>query len=214
MDPGGGSFRVHLQSLKDFAQRLQEQLEVVQRSTRSAAVLNRPPDLPLGAFAEAFALSDDHSDAVRQSEVVLEKVARSIDFARSVTELVAQRYEALNSAGARGIGGVGAALPVPPNPLLPTVQPAPLYAPPPAYPAQGYAPAPAGYTPAPAYAPPVSALPAQPVTGSVAPPAGSLAPPEVIARFTVPVPPDGGTVYYYNGSTTQPVRVTVEAQDS
>ncbi len=197
MDSGtNGSFRVHLQSLKDFAQRLQEQLEVVQRSTRSAAVLNRPPDLPLGAFAEAFALSDDHSDAVRQSELVLEKVSRSIDFARSVTELVAQRYEALNAAGARSIGAVGGAMPVAPNPLLPTVQPAPIYA------------------PAPVYAPPVSVSPAQPVTGSVAPPAGSLAPPEVIARFTVPVPPDGGTVYYYNGSTTQPVRITVEAQDS
>lgn len=208
MDSGtGGSFRVHLQSLKDFAQRLHEQLEVVQRSTRSAAVLNRPPDLPLGAFAEAFAYSDDHSDAVRQSELVLEKVSRSIDFARSVTELVAQRYEALNAAGARSIGAVGAAMPVPANPLLPTVQPAPPYAPPPAYP-------PPVYAAPPAYAPPVSGLPAQAVTGSVAPPAGSLAPPDVIARFTVPVPPDGGTVYYYNGSATVPIRVTVEAQDS
>lgn len=192
MDSGAaGSFRVHLQSLREFAQKLREQLEVVQRSTRSAAVLNRPPDLPLGAFAEAYALSDDHSDAVRQSEVLLAKVARSLDFARSVTELVAQRYEALNAAGARGIGAVGAALPAAPNPLLPTVQPAPVYQPVPQ--------------------PPVTV---RPVTGSATPPAGSLAPPEVIARFTVPVPPDGGTVYYYNGSTTVPVRVTVEAQDS
>lgn len=192
MDSGAaGSFRVHLQSLREFAQKLREQLEVVQRSTRSAAVLNRPPDLPLGAFAEAYALSDDHSDAVRQSEVLLAKVARSLDFARSVTELVAQRYEALNAAGARSIGAIGAALPAVPNPLLPTVQPAPVY-------------------------PPVSQPPVtvRPVTGSAAPPAGSLAPPEVIARFTVPVPPDGGTVYYYNGSSTVPVRVTVEAQDS
>lgn len=192
MDSGAaGSFRVHLQSLREFAQKLREQLEVVQRSTRSAAVLNRPPDLPLGAFAEAYALSDDHSDAVRQSEVLLAKVARSLDFARSVTELVAQRYEALNAAGARSIGAIGAALPAVPNPLLPTVQPAPVYQPVPQ--------------------PPVTV---RPVTGSATPPAGSLAPPEVIARFTVPVPPDGGTVYYYNGSSTVPVRVTVEAQDS
>jgi hypothetical protein len=132
-------------------------------------------------------------------------VARSVDFARSVTELVAQRYEALNAAGARGIGAVGASLPAMPNPLLPTVQP-PIYQPP-------------TYQP-PTYQSPVYQSPVyqpvstQPVTGAVPPPAGSLAPPEVIARFTVPVPPDGGTVYYYNGSSTVPVRVTVEAQDS
>jgi hypothetical protein len=186
----GGSFRVHLQSLDDFARRLREQLEVVQRSTRAAAVFNRPPDLPLGAFAEAFALSDDHSDAVRQSEVLVAKVARSIDFARSVTELVAQRYEALNAAGAQSIGAVGASLPPMPDPLRPTVQPPPVYA------------------------PPVPSVPAQPVTGTAAPPAGSLAPPEILARFTVPVPPDGGTVYYYNGSSTVPVSITVQAQDS
>jgi hypothetical protein len=146
MDSGAGdSFRVHLQSLEDFAQRLREQLEVVNRSTRAAPVLNRPPDLPLGAFAEAFALSDDHSDAVRQAEVLLEKVARGIDFARSVTELVAQRYAALNAAGARSIGAVGESLPAAPDPLLPTVQPPPAY-PPPA---------------------PVSTAPARPVTGTV-----------------------------------------------
>jgi hypothetical protein len=172
MDTGvGGSFRVHLQSLRDFAQRLEEQLEVVQRSTRSAAVLNRAPGLPLGAFAEAFSLSDDHSDAVRQSATLLEKVARSIDFTRSVTALVAQRYEALNAAGAQGIGAVGAAIPS------------------------------------------VAGV-ATPPAGVATPSAGSLASPEVIARFTVPVPPSGGTVYYYNGSTTVPVNVTVQVQDA
>jgi hypothetical protein len=195
---GGGSFRVHLQSLDDFARRLREQLEVVQRSTRSAAVLNRPPDLPLGAFAEAFALSDDHSDAVRQADVLLSKVARSIDFARSVTELVAQRYEALNAAGAQSIGAVGSSLSAAPDPLMPTVQPPPAYVP-----------------PAPAYLPPppASPAPAQAVTGTAAPPAGSLAPQNVVAQFSVPLPADGGTVYYYNGSTAVPVSVTIQAQD-
>jgi hypothetical protein len=51
------------------------------------------------------------------------------------------------------------------------------------------------------------------VTGVAAPTAGSLAAPEILARITVPVPPNGGTVYYYNGSTTVPVSVTVQAQD-
>jgi hypothetical protein len=99
-------FRVHLQSLKDFEQRLKDQLEVVQRYTGAAEVLNRPPDLPLGAFAEAFSLSDYHSDAVRQSQVLLEKVARSIDFTRSVTRLVAERYEALDAASVQRLAAV------------------------------------------------------------------------------------------------------------
>jgi hypothetical protein len=203
MDSGaGGSFRIHLQSLKDFAQLLAEQLEVVQRSAQAAAVLNRPPDLPLGAFAEAFSLSDEHSDEVAGVADLMGKVARSIDFARSVTTLVAQRYEALDSGGAQNIAAVAGGLPAaqlvgaaPAQPgfPLPTVYGLPV--------AAGH---PAGY-------PPTAPAPA---TGTATPPPGSLAQPEVVAQFEVPVPPDGGTVYYVNGTTTAPVTVTVKAQDA
>lgn len=120
MDSDVGSFRVHLQSLKDFARLLQEQVYVLEQPTRVVGTLSQAPSLPLGAFAEAYSLSDDHSDVARQMAVVLEKVGRSLDFARSVTELVAQRYEALNANGAQNIASVGAAIPpAPPLPVPP-----------------------------------------------------------------------------------------------
>jgi hypothetical protein len=176
MDSGvGGSFRVHLQSLDDFARRLEEQLEVVRRSTRSAAIVNRAPDLPLGAFAEAYALSDDHSDAVARSTALLENVVRSIDFARGVTELVARRYSALDTGGAQDIAVPGGASPSSPSVVTPTMS---------AFPA-----------------PAMPAVVPLPVTATAAPPSGSLAPPEAPARLVSP--PAGGTVYYSTG-TVQP----------
>jgi hypothetical protein len=181
MDGQAGFFRVHLQSLKDFAERLQEQLHAVQRPGHAYEVLRQRPGLPLGSFAEAFSLSDEHSDAVGQFAIVLDRVARSLDFATSVTTLVAQRYEALNTGGAQAIGSVAGPMggTMPPVTGMAAVPPA-----------------------------------AIPVTGTAAPPPGSVATPDVIARLTVPVPPAGGTVYYYNGSTTVPVRVTVQAADA
>jgi hypothetical protein len=120
MDSDVGSFRVHLQSLKDFALRLQEQVYVLEQPTTVVGSLGQAPSLPLGAFAEAYSLSDNHNDAAQQMAMVLQKVGRSLDFARSVTELVAQRYEALNAGGAQNIGSVGAAIsPAPPLPVPP-----------------------------------------------------------------------------------------------
>jgi len=203
MDPGvGGSFQVHLQSLKDFAQELAEQLEVVQRSTQSAAVFSRPPDLPLGAFAEAFSLSDEHSDEVTGVADLMAKVARSVDFARSVTTLVAQRYEALDSGGAQSIGSVVSGLPAAPAPLSPGTP----------FPSVYGLPVTPGYPPQPVPAQPNPAAPAPAATGTATPPPGSLAPPNVVAQFDVPVPSDGGTVYYFNGTSAVPVTVSVEAQ--
>ena len=60
--------------------------------------------------------------------------------------------------------------------------------------------------------PPYPAQPIQTATGTATPPPGSLAPPDVVAQFDVPIPPDDGTVYYFNGTTAVPVTVTVEAQ--
>ncbi|HEY8473777.1 MAG TPA: hypothetical protein VIL37_14240 [Natronosporangium sp.] len=112
-----GSFRVHLQSLKEFAARLRDQVQLADRSTDAVQAINQAPSLSLGGFAEAYALSDRHGDAAQQLATVLATVVRSLDFARSVTELVAQRYEALNRGGAQAIGSVGAAIPpVPPLP--------------------------------------------------------------------------------------------------
>lgn len=206
MDYGvGGSFQVHLQSLNDFAQRLAEQLEVVQRSAQTAAVFNQPPDLPLGAFAEAFSVGEDHADEVTGVAGLMAKIAQSIDFARSVTTLVAQRYAALDSGGAQSIGSVVGGLPATPAPFgtaatgfpLPTVYGLPVNS---------------GYPTAQPAQPSYPAQPGQTATGTATPPPGSLAPPDVVAQFDVPIPPDGGTVYYFNGTTSVPVTVTVEAQ--
>jgi hypothetical protein len=193
MDGDVGSFRVHLQSLKDLAVRLREQLEVVQRPARAFDVLYQPPNLPLGAFAESYSLSDYHSDVAQQLAVVVEKVGRSLDFARSVTELVAQRYEALNAGGAQNIGAVSDLLPAPPAVALPTPQ---------------------VWNSPPVPTPPVPQPPnSAPVTGVAAAPAGSRATPQVLAQVTVPVPPDGGTVYYFDGSTSIPLTVTLQPDE-
>jgi hypothetical protein len=200
MDGDVGSFRVHLQSLKDLAQRLREQLEVVQRPTRALDVLYSPPNLPLGSFAEAFSLSDYHSDVAQDLAVVVEKVGRSLDFARSVTELIAQRYEALNAGGAQAIGSVSDLLSAPPSisPPIPQVWTSP--GPP--------------YSDSPLPTPPVPQTPnSAPVTGVAAAPAGSRPSPQVLAQVTVPVPPEGGTVYYSNGTSSVPLTVTLQADE-
>jgi hypothetical protein len=171
---------------------------VVQRPARAFDVLYQPPNLPLGAFAESYSLSDYHSDVAQQLAVVVEKVGRGLDFARSVTELVAQRYEALNAGGAQNIGSVSDLLPAPPAVALPTPQ---VWNSPPA-PTQ------------PAPTPPAPRSPtAAPVTGVAAAPAGSRATPQVLAQVTVPVPPDGGTVYYFDGSTSIPLTVTLQPDE-
>lgn len=52
------------------------------------------------------------------------------------------------------------------------------------------------------------------VTGTASPQAGSLTPPDPARLVEVPVPAQGGTVYHYNGTSAQPVVVTVEAQSA
>jgi len=69
-----------------------------------------------------------------------------------------------------------------------------------------------GYPTAQPAQPSYPAQPTRTATGTATPPPGSLAPPDVVAQFDVPIPPDGGTVYYFNGTTAVPVTVTVEAQ--
>lgn len=186
MDSAAG-FQVHLQSLRDFAQRLEQQHELAQQPIRALDSLNEKPDLALGAFAEGFSLSDDHSDVTRKIGDLLGKVADSLQFASGVTDLVADRYEQLNAAGIQSFAALGNGAAVP------------------AY--TGTATPPGTYTAA--ATPPGAAF-----TGTATPPASSLAPAEVLARFTVPVPLEGGTVYYYDGTRAAPVRVTIQSQDT
>jgi len=182
-----GSFQVHLESLRNFARLLDDQLEALQRPTRALAALR--PDLPLGAFAEAYSLGDDHSDVASRMLEVLAKLGQSVEFGGSVTSLVASRYGSLSAAGARGIAGAGdeVAAPAPSGPATGGV----------AVSALGGA-ATGGVA--------VSAA-----SGTATPPPGSLAPPEVIASIALPAPPPGGTVYYYDGNSAAPVSITIQA---
>jgi hypothetical protein len=163
VDGDAGSFRVHLDSLKDFSDRVRGEGEAVRVAADALAA--RPPQLPLGAFAEAFALSDSHNDTAARMVEALGKVRPALEFAERVTSHVAASYEALSLAGAAGMEALG----------------------------------PPAATPVPA--------------GVAAAPPGSLITPDVLARFTIPVPPTGGSVYYSGGSGTVPVQVTVETRD-
>lgn len=162
MDGAVASFGVHVQSLADFAQRLREQVDEIQRPIRTLTEINQHPELPLGSFAEAFSLSDDHADIAAEMAVLLGRLARAVEFAATATRIVADRYQALDAAGAQRIA------------------------------------ASAGEAAASA-------------TATATPPAGSLAVPEGPVEVFVPAQP--GTVYYYNGSTAEPISIAVEVQD-
>ncbi|GIH21030.1 hypothetical protein [Rugosimonospora africana] len=204
----GGSFRINVQAVNDFAQLLADQLDTVQRSAQTVAIFTRPPDLPLGAFAEAFSLGDDHSDEVAGVADLVAKVARSVDFARSVTTLVAQRYAALDAGGAHRIGAVVGDLSAPTDPLK-TASPLPTV-----YSIPAGAGAPTGYATQPTAATTSAVSASGPATGTATPPPGSLVPPREVAQFEVPIPPAGGTVYYYDGAAAVQVGVNIQAQDA
>ena len=111
MDGEANSFRVHLQALEDFGQCLKGEADTVQRAADALAA--RPADLPPGAFAEAFALSDGHSDVAHAMGDVLDKARLALEFAERVTSHVATAYEALNASGAAAMQALGVGLPWP-----------------------------------------------------------------------------------------------------
>jgi hypothetical protein len=111
---GAGSFRVHLDALKDFSAKVRDEADAVRTATDALAVGD--PVLPLGAFAEAFSLSDEHRDVVEQMGEVLAEIRQALEFAERVTSHVAAGYEALSVEGAAGLharGGARAATPFP-----------------------------------------------------------------------------------------------------
>jgi hypothetical protein len=152
---------VHLKALRDFAQQLDKQLDLVEQPARELRSLKDERPLPLGDFDEAQWLAVELGRRAEAMDALVAKVTDSIKFASGITTVIADNYERLNTEGAQAFRNVAAAVPA--------------------------------------------------NTGTAPAPAGSLAPADV-ARFSVPVPTQGGTVYYYNGSTTVPVKVTITSQ--
>ncbi|GAA3521316.1 hypothetical protein [Actinocatenispora rupis] len=97
------SFRVHLQSLKDFARELETQLDAIGKPTDGLGSLWNHPVL-LGDFGEAHALSDHHQSAVRQMHDLLGNVREAIAFAGDVTHTVADGYERTDQDIAAALG--------------------------------------------------------------------------------------------------------------
>lgn len=91
-DGADHSFRVHLQSLKDFATDLETQLDAIGKPSDGLAALAGHP-MRLGAFAEADSLRDHHLAAVHQMHDLLGNVKEALGFAGDVTTTVATGYE-------------------------------------------------------------------------------------------------------------------------
>lgn len=97
------SFRVHLQSLKDFARELETQLDAMGKPTDGLTTLWGHPVL-LGDFGEAHSLSDRHQSAVRQMHALLGNVREAIAFAGDVTHTVADAYQQTDEDIAAALG--------------------------------------------------------------------------------------------------------------
>lgn len=97
------SFRVHLQSLRDFARELSTQLDAIGGPSDGLTELAAHP-VALGAFAEGDSLRDRHQDAVTQMQSLLSEVSQAISFANDVTTTVADSYEQTDQQVAAALG--------------------------------------------------------------------------------------------------------------
>lgn len=85
------SFRVHLESLLNFARELETQLLAMRNPTDNLGVLQSRPVL-LGDFGEAHSLRDRHQAAAAQMHDLLHTVREAIAFANDVTRVIADEY--------------------------------------------------------------------------------------------------------------------------
>ena len=99
------SFAVHIEALVELAERLGRDVDEIRRPIQTASEIAASPELALGAFAEAYSLSDDHGDLTADIGTVLGQVARAVEFAATATKIVADRYQELESEGVRSIAG-------------------------------------------------------------------------------------------------------------
>lgn len=97
------SFKVHMQSLTDFAHELSTQLDGLAKPSHDLASIAEKP-LHLGAFPEADGLAQTHSDAINEMCDLLGQVKQAIGFAHDVTRVVAGHYAETDKDIASAIG--------------------------------------------------------------------------------------------------------------
>ncbi|MDG4829496.1 hypothetical protein O7627_09295 [Solwaraspora sp. WMMD1047] len=86
-----GSFRVHLQSLVDFARELENQLDALRRPADRLTVLGGRP-LALGQFVPALPMAQRHVATADQMQDLLVGVRHAVAFAEEVTRTIATEY--------------------------------------------------------------------------------------------------------------------------
>ncbi|MGL5850730.1 MAG: hypothetical protein ACRCZD_08110 [Phycicoccus sp.] len=104
----GVSFEVHLQSLRDFADELRQQLSALaaNKETVEALAAHR---VRAGDFLEAAMLLARHREAVDQVRALLAGIDEALGFAEQVTDTVGDAYQRQDSDVASSMGAVGAA---------------------------------------------------------------------------------------------------------
>lgn len=93
------SFFVHLQSLTDFANELETQLEALQKPNDHLSDLC-DQKVQLGEFAEAESLRATHDQVVTEMTDLLGQVRDAIGFAQQVTGTVANDYQQADDSAA------------------------------------------------------------------------------------------------------------------
>jgi hypothetical protein len=99
------SFTVHVQTLRDFATELEQQIDSLAVTRETAASLAGQA-VRLGAFTEADLLLARHAVAAEELRALLVGVQRAIRFAEDVTRTAATSYEQADAAAAATYGGV------------------------------------------------------------------------------------------------------------
>nr|MDT0661552.1 hypothetical protein [Micromonospora sp. DSM 115978] len=105
-----GSFRVHLQSLVDFADELATQLDALRGPTDRLTVLGGRP-LALGLFAPAVPLGQRHAGTADQMQDLLIGVRHAVAFAEEVTRTIATEYQRYDEQVAAAYRSLGTGLP-------------------------------------------------------------------------------------------------------
>jgi hypothetical protein len=100
------SFTVHLQSLEQFATELQTQLDGLAQPLDRLSGLAQG-DLPLGGFAEAYALASHHRTLTDQMYGLLQAVRQAVGFAGQVTQQVTVSYQQYDQQAASGYQALG-----------------------------------------------------------------------------------------------------------
>lgn len=108
-DPALQSYRVHLDSLQDFARELEAQIDGLSAPTEGLSRVGSTR-MALGAFAEADGLVAAEQQTVQQMLALLADVKQAIGFAAEVTRTVSSGYSQADSAVAGGMGSSHAGL--------------------------------------------------------------------------------------------------------